>query len=143
MKESDISKVHAIESNAHVTPWSESLLRDCVLVGYDCRVLEIDQDIAGYIIARNHDNQSHILNFCIAKKLQSKGYGRQLLQAFVTSQAKDLSIYSIFLEVRQGNSSALRLYESFGFLQVEIKKSYYQDEDGVENAVLLKKTFDR
>ena len=140
MKDSDIDKVYAIETSAHITPWSESILRDCVLVGYDCRVLEINNEIGGYIIARYHDNQSHILNLCIAKPLQSKGYGRQLLQTFLTSQPNHLPIHSILLEVRASNSRALHLYKSFGFKQTEIKKSYYQDADGFENAVLLKKT---
>ncbi|RYW12480.1 ribosomal-protein-alanine N-acetyltransferase, partial [Legionella pneumophila] len=40
MKDSDIENVYSIETNVHIAPWSKDILRDCVLVGYDCRVLE-------------------------------------------------------------------------------------------------------
>ncbi|HAU2359855.1 ribosomal-protein-alanine N-acetyltransferase, partial [Legionella pneumophila] len=42
MKDSDIENVYSIETNVHIAPWSKDILRDCVLVGYDCRVLEIN-----------------------------------------------------------------------------------------------------
>ena len=56
MRDTDIDDVYAIETNVHIAPWSKEILRDCVFVGYDCRVLEIHIEniptIAGYIISR-------------------------------------------------------------------------------------------
>lgn len=40
MTESDIDAVYAIEKDVHIAPWSRDILRDCVRVGYDCRVFE-------------------------------------------------------------------------------------------------------
>ncbi|CAM2911034.1 ribosomal protein S18-alanine N-acetyltransferase [Legionella worsleiensis] len=143
MKESDIDNVYSIETNVHITPWSRDILRDCVLVGYDCRVLEINNGdnpiLGGYIISRVSNNTCHILNLCIAKPLQSKGLGRKLIQTVLYSLSKFTDTQNVILEVRPSNYSALRLYESLGFETVEIKKGYYKDAHGVEDAWLLRK----
>ncbi|HAU0618307.1 TPA: GNAT family N-acetyltransferase, partial [Legionella pneumophila] len=128
MKDSDIENVYSIETNVHIAPWSKDILRDCVLVGYDCRVLEINNGdssiLAGYIISRISNNSCHILNLCIAKPLQSKGLGRKLLQTVLYSLSKYTQTESVILEVRPSNSAALHLYETMGFEKVEIKKDY-------------------
>ncbi|HAU0555932.1 TPA: ribosomal protein S18-alanine N-acetyltransferase, partial [Legionella pneumophila] len=130
MKDSDIENVYSIETNVHIAPWSKDILRDCVLVGYDCRVLEINNGdssiLAGYIISRISNNSCHILNLCIAKPLQSKGLGRKLLQTVLYSLSKYTQTESVILEVRPSNSAALHLYETMGFEKVEIKKDYYK-----------------
>ncbi|CEG56933.1 ribosomal protein S18-alanine N-acetyltransferase [Legionella fallonii] len=141
MKETDIDNVYAIETSVHVAPWSRNILRDCVLVGYDCRVLEITDEnsgavLGGYIIARVSNNTCHVLNFCIAKQLQSKGWGRKLLQTFLDSLSE---VGSVVLEVRPSNSTALHLYQTMGFEQLELKKEYYKDSHGIEDAILLRK----
>ncbi|HAU0457849.1 TPA: ribosomal protein S18-alanine N-acetyltransferase, partial [Legionella pneumophila] len=132
MKDSDIENVYSIETNVHIAPWSKDILRDCVLVGYDCRVLEINNGdssiLAGYIISRISNNSCHILNLCIAKPLQSKGLGRKLLQTVLYSLSKYTQTESVILEVRPSNSAALHLYETMGFEKVEIKKDYYKDK---------------
>ncbi|MFO3214829.1 ribosomal protein S18-alanine N-acetyltransferase [Legionella pneumophila serogroup 1] len=143
MKDSDIENVYSIETNVHIAPWSKDILRDCVLVGYDCRVLEINNGdssiLAGYIISRISNNSCHILNLCIAKPLQSKGLGRKLLQTVLYSLSKYTQTESVILEVRPSNSAALHLYETMGFEKVEIKKDYNKDKNTVEDAILLKK----
>lgn len=144
MKDSDIDNVYAIETDVHIAPWSKEILRDCVLVGYDCRVLEINHGdspiLGGYIISRISADNCHILNFCVAKPLQSKGFGRKLLQTMLYSLSKFSQIHYAILEVRQSNAVALHLYETMGFERVEIKKEYYKDKHSTEDALLLKKT---
>lgn len=144
MKDTDIDNVYAIETSVHVAPWSRNILRDCVLVGYDCRILEINDEhnsqvVGGYIIARIADNACHILNFCIAKPFQAKGWGRKFLETFIHSLSEDNRLASVVLEVRPSNNSALHLYQTMGFEQVEIKKEYYKDKNGIEDGILLKK----
>ncbi|MDP3268293.1 MAG: ribosomal protein S18-alanine N-acetyltransferase [Legionella sp.] len=147
MKDSDIDNVYAIETDVHIAPWSRDILRDCVLVGYDCRVLELNNGdspiLGGYIISRLSENNCHILNFCIAKPLQSKGLGRKLLQTMIYSLSKFTHVDSVILEARPSNRAALHLYTSIGFEKIEIKKDYYKDKDHVEDAVLLKKLIAR
>lgn len=143
MNDADLDGVYSIETNVHITPWSKEILRDCVLVGYDCRIIEIDSGgsslLGGYIISRHSENKCHILNFCIAKSLQSQGYGRKFLEAVLDSLSQKKDIYSVVLEVRPSNIAALHLYETMGFQQVEVRKNYYKDNGGTEDAILLEK----
>ncbi len=64
MKESDIDNVYAIETDVHITPWTKEILKECIIIGYECFVLEMQQGetpiIAGFIISRLHQNECHI-----------------------------------------------------------------------------------
>ena len=84
-------------------------------------------------------NTCHILNFCIAKPIQSKGYGRKFLEAFLFSLSNHLKLDSVVLEVRPSNGIALDLYYSLGFEQIELKKGYYVDQNKTEDAIVLQK----
>lgn len=141
MTESDIDAVYAIEKCPYC-PLSRDILRDCVRVGYDCRVFETNVAdnlvIVGYLISRISNNCSHILNFCIAKSFQSQGYGRRFLQNVLNSLIQLSHIEYVVLEVRPSNKIALSLYQSMGFEQAEIKPAYYTDNNNVEDAILLK-----
>ena len=144
MQQSDIDSVYAIELAAHRAPWGSNILSDCVLVGYDCRVLEVDTasgfEIASYVISRYNENTCHVLNLCVAPALQGKGYGRHLLQNVIDSPAKEV-VNTMTLEVRPSNHVALRLYQNMGFEQVAIKRGYYRDADGIEDGVVLQKHY--
>ncbi|STY29385.1 GCN5-related N-acetyltransferase [Legionella wadsworthii] len=143
MTESDIDAVYAIEKSVHIAPWDRDILRDCVRVGYDCRVFESgpkeNTSICGYIISRHAGNCCHILNFCIAKPFQSQGNGRLFLQEVLSSLDEIKSLDYVILEVRPSNKTALHLYTSMGFEQIEIKPAYYVEENNIEDAIVLRK----
>jgi [ribosomal protein S18]-alanine N-acetyltransferase len=142
MQQTDIDRVYSIELLSHRTPWSRDILSDCVLVGYDCRVLEFTIDgtlqIVGYIICRYSFNVCHILNISVDPAKQRQGFGKLLLKTLLDSLNK-ANIDTVILEVRPSNVAAIALYEKFGFLRDSIKKSYYKDNTGEEDAILLKK----
>ena len=142
MQPDDVDDVFNIEMAAHRAPWSRDILRDCVLVNYDCRILEVYNDIgcilASYIICRYDENRCHVLNLCVAPSMQGNGYGQLLLQNVIESQ-QVTAVHTIILEVRPSNLAAMRLYQKMGFLQTGIKAGYYRDDLGVEDAVVLQK----
>ena len=142
MQIDDVDIVYKIETNAHRSPWSQEVLRDCITVGYDCRVLELikgkRESIAGYLICRYAFDTCHILNLCISNTMQNKGLGKVLLTSLLNSLAKP-GVTNIILEVRPSNKSALKLYLANGFSQYDVKKAYYSDEDGAEDAIMLKR----
>ncbi|KTD22817.1 GCN5-related N-acetyltransferase [Legionella lansingensis] len=146
MQQSDIDRVYTIEKSSHLAPWSRDILSDCVLVGYDCRVLETitksAKQIVGYIICRKSLNICHILNLCVDISAQRKGYGQKLLQAVLNSLAGS-QFDTVILEVRPSNKAALRLYEKFGFQKDTVKEAYYKDEHGEEDAILLKRVISK
>lgn len=142
MQFSDTDEVYSIELKGHQIPWSRDILNDCVLVGYDCQVLEQKKKnkkrIVGYIISRQSLTVYHILNLCIMPTMQGKGLGKRLLKTII-NRLKDSSIDSIILEVRPSNRQAINLYQKFGFQLDSIKKDYYQSTKGPEDAWLLRK----
>lgn len=143
MKDADIDNVYSIETNVHMPPWDKDIFTNCILAGYDCRVLEINTGnshiLGGYIISRPNNTNCHILNCCIAKPLQGKGYGRKLLQTVLYSLEQFTETKAVALEIRASNHIAIHLYESLGFYQKEIKKEYYTDTSGTEDAIFLEK----
>lgn len=143
MTESDLDTVYEIETRSHITPWKKNILNDCLLVGYDCWVLECRQQdsstLVGFLIARCSESKCHILNLCIDKSQQLQGYGRTLLTSYLAFVSHYSQIHTILLEVRKSNSAALHLYNALGFEHTETKKDYYVDVNGSEDAVVLEK----
>lgn len=141
MHNKDIDAVYAIETEVHLAPWTRGILKECVLVGYDCRVLEVDYGesflLGGYLIARQSNNNYHILNYAVAKTLQQQGYGRLLLQTVIDSLSPSEIIQSITLEVRLSNQIAIHLYETMGFQRTSIKQGYYNEGPDTEDAIVL------
>lgn len=147
MQTNDIDRVYAIEFSSHRAPWSRDILHNCVLVGYNCLVLEETLDakpplIVGYVICRHTFKICHILNLCIDIAHQGRGFGRYLMQELLASLSKN-AVSTLMLEVRPSNHTAIVLYESLGFHRDIVKKDYYKDNNGItEDALVLKKQLD-
>ena len=145
MLNEDIDTVYEIERNTHITPWNKEIIQDCLLVGYDCKILEFYKEktnkfeIIGYSIARYYEQSYHLLNICIIKTMQGRGFGKQFLQAILSALENDDRVDYIVLEVRLSNNPALNLYKSLGFEHSFIKKDYYKDSASKEDALVLKK----
>jgi ribosomal-protein-alanine N-acetyltransferase len=71
--------------------------------------------------------------------LQGKGLGSRLLKT-LERIARAANRETCFLEVRQSNFAAIRLYLNAGFNEVGIRKGYYPAEFGRENAMVMAKT---
>jgi len=87
-------------------------------------VLEIERKIIGYIFQRIIDNQKHIINLAIDIPFQHKGYGRFLLKNILKDDSDDTNV---FLEVKEANFPAIKLYNDLGFVEVQKKDNYYSD----------------
>lgn len=132
----DMSQVIAIETGAHKNPWTEAIFRTCVERGYRCWVLEVDRQVIGYALALQHVDEDHLLNLAIVPKMQQKGYGQHLLQHMIADAKSLEGVRRILLEVRISNTPAIQLYEKNGFLQMSLRKNYYQAGDKREHALV-------
>ena len=74
MHELDVPVVVAIERSAYQFPWSEGIFRDCLRVGYICRLAEVDGEIAGYGIMSIGAGEAHILNVCVRDECRGRGF---------------------------------------------------------------------
>jgi [ribosomal protein S18]-alanine N-acetyltransferase len=138
MHELDVPMVVAIERAAYQFPWSEGIFRDCLRVGYVCRVIAVGDDTAGYGIMSVGAGEAHILNVCVRDDYRCRGLARKLL-LYLLDRARLAGMYEAFLEVRPSNTAAARLYQSLGFEQVGIRRGYYQATVGREDAAVLRR----
>jgi [ribosomal protein S18]-alanine N-acetyltransferase len=138
MHELDVPAVVAIERAAYQFPWSEGIFRDCMRVGYVCRVLDVGGDMAGYGIMSVGAGEAHILNICIRDDYRGRGFARRVL-VYLLDRARASGMDEAFLEVRPSNTAAARLYYSMGFEQVGVRRGYYQASMGREDAAVLRR----
>ena len=139
MMEMDLPEVAAIEQKSYAFPWSETIFRDCLRVGYTCRALELAGQIIGYGVMSLGAGEAHILNLCVREEFRIVGFGRRVLEHMLERAAAS-GISEAFLEVRPSNLAAIRLYQHLGFEQIGIRRGYYQAPDGREDAIVLKLT---
>ena len=137
MRAGDVPAVVLIERAAYQFPWSEGIFRDCLRVGYVCRVVAAGEDVAGYGVMSVGAGEAHVLNLCIAEAHRCRGLGRQLLRSLLEC-AGSAGAAEVFLEVRPSNITAIRLYLALGFEQVGMRRGYYQAVNGREDAAVLK-----
>ena len=138
MRASDVAEVVAIERAAYQFPWSEGIFRDCLRVGYVCRVVDVGGEMAGYGIMSVGAGEAHILNVCIRDEFRCRGLARKIL-AYLLDRARSAGMHEAFLEVRPSNTAAARLYHSMGFEQVGVRRGYYQAAVGREDAAVLRR----
>jgi ribosomal-protein-alanine N-acetyltransferase len=140
MTPSDVPRVAAVERASYPFPWSEGIFRDCLRVGYLCRVAECEGEIVGYGIVAMGAGEAHILNICIAGHVRGRGIGRRMMQLLL-ERSLQAGMQDVFLEVRPSNPHAISLYQSLGFNEVGRRRGYYQAEVGREDALVLKLSF--
>jgi ribosomal-protein-alanine N-acetyltransferase len=131
MRETDLPVVAALERSAYQFPWTEGIFRDCLRVGYVCRVIELGRadeavELIGYGILSVGAGEAHVLNLCVAAEFRCRGFGRLMLGHLI-DRARGF-----------GARDAFRLYQSMGFEQIGVRRGYYQATAGREDAVVLK-----
>jgi len=138
MRVPDAAEVVALERASYQFPWSEGIFRDCLRVGYVCRVMTVDRQVAAYGVMSLGAGEAHILNLCVGEAFRCRGVGKRLLTSLV-ERAVLAGMGEAFLEVRPSNTAAIRLYLSLGFEQVGMRRGYYQAVGGREDAAVLRR----
>ena len=142
MRGVDVADVVAIERASYQFPWSEGIFRDCLRVGYVCRVVTVSRQVMGYGVMSLGAGEAHILNLCVGETYRCRGVGRRLLGSLI-ERAAAAGMADAFLEVRPSNTAAIRLYLSQGFEQVGMRRGYYQAVNGREDAAVLRRALRR
>jgi polysaccharide biosynthesis protein PslH len=99
---------------------------------YPFLVAEMDGKIAGFLVSRQTGpDEQEILNLAVDTKFRRQGVGEQLLR-------RELEMHPgyVFLEVRESNTAARKLYEKLGFREVGKRPNYY--ENPPETAIVMR-----
>ncbi|RSN76981.1 ribosomal-protein-alanine N-acetyltransferase [Acinetobacter haemolyticus] len=138
MQESDLESVFTIECLVQTHPWSKQQFQES-LASYQCTVYEQADQIVGFCILQPVLDEANLLLMAIHPSQQGRGLGYELLDYSIQHLKNDP--IQIFLEVRESNAAAIRLYEKSGFHQIDLRKNYYPNVDGSkEHAVIMVKT---
>ncbi len=133
--EPDIPRIIEIERSSYADPWEESLFIEAL--GENGKYLFVDEErneLAGYILFEPVLDEGHITNLAVDKKYRGRGIAAELLNK-VLDLAGKLNVKLIFLEVRESNVAAKKLYSKFGFKEIGRRKSYYSAAN--EDALVL------
>jgi len=139
MRPADLKAVAEVERASYQFPWGLGIFRDCLLAGYQSLVLDASRRICGYCIMSVAGGEAHLLNLCVHPGCQGLGFGRKLL-VDALARVRHGGVETVFLEVRPSNDAAIALYRSLGFRLIGRRPSYYQAQDGREDAVIFAAT---
>jgi ribosomal-protein-alanine N-acetyltransferase len=141
MAATDLETVLDIEYLSFTTPWPRDIflgeLRDSKLAHlFVARLAEGEQQgrVVGYSCTWVVADEMHITSFAVHPSFRRQHVGHQLL-AGILSRAVELGCRQAVLEVRASNRGAQRLYGSFGFAPVTVRKRYYADDH--EDAIVM------
>jgi ribosomal-protein-alanine acetyltransferase len=132
----DIDAVLGIESVVQAYPWTRGNFTDALASGYLCYVDEAAGELRGYAILMPAVDEAELLTIAVAAAQQRRGLGRVMLAAML-AVARSSGMQRVFLEVRAANVAAIALYRSAGFVEVGVRRGYYQNASGSENAVVM------
>lgn len=137
MKLEDCEQVAIIEEESFSMPWSLQAFQDTLeMKNYRYFVAERNGEILGYCGFIFVLDEAEIPNVCVKLSERQQGIGKQMLTV-LEKEAKELGINILYLEVRESNQAARKLYSFFGFEEDGIRKDFY--ELPKENAILMHK----
>ena len=141
MEASDIQTVIALDRQSFSLPWPKSAFHYEVEknAASRCWVAELIEDgkdpvVVGMIVVWLILDEVHIATISVSSTYRQLHIGQRLL-AHTLLDAVNLGAKKAFLEVRKGNLAARELYRKFGFIEVGVRRWYYQDNR--EDAILL------
>lgn len=98
-------------------------------------VIEEAARVRGFVIGRVVNQEWEIENIAVAGPARRRGLGTRLLGEFLDI-ARSQGAKTVFLEVRESNLAARRLYEKWAFTESGRRHFYYREP--VEDAVVYR-----
>ena len=132
----DLRAICAIDQASFTQPWQphtfEQALNDSK---YIVLVAQSNEMVCGFGVAYTVGDEGEIATFAVDAAMRGQGVGDAIFNGLL-AECTSRGAHMVFLEVRQSNLAAQRLYKRFGFEVVGQRRNYY--EDG-ETALIMKK----
>lgn len=126
--------VFQLENECFFDPYSLSSLRKDFSDERNICIGAFENDkLIAYLICTTVLDEAELQRIAVTSSLRGKGIASSLMSHLI-DECLSLNISYIFLEVRESNVSARKLYEKHNFVQTGLRKKYYRDNG--ENAVL-------
>lgn len=115
------------------SPWTQKMIaQDLEREDIHFYVLREGADLVALCVFQDLTGEREILQVGVLPTYRGRGLARRLLDSLPKGQP-------YFLEVRESNQVARRLYESVGFVEVGRRPAYYQNP--FEDALVMKGEF--
>jgi ribosomal-protein-alanine N-acetyltransferase len=101
-------------------------------------IIEEEAGVQGFIAGRALGEEWEIENIAVAGPARRRGLGTRLLGEFL-DLARGRGASTVFLEVRESNLAARRLYEKWAFVECRRSKLYYREPE--EDAIAYQMGF--
>lgn len=132
----DVDAVLALEQSVQAYPWTRGNFCDALDSGYLCFVDESAGEIRGYAVLMPGVDEAELLTIGVAAAYQRQGLGGAMLSEMLAA-AVGKSLTRVFLEVRASNLAAIALYCRAGFAEIGVRRAYYHNSDGSEDALVM------
>jgi ribosomal-protein-alanine N-acetyltransferase len=138
----DVAEVVRIERESFSDPWSAADFVSVMSMPQAIFLVAVDASglVAGYVMSMVVADESEILNIAVDPSRRGGAIGGILLDAALTA-GEAQGVVSTFLEVRESNEPAIRLYRSRGFEEISRRKKYYRSP--AEDALVLRRAMQR
>ncbi len=136
----DLEVVADLTHRADPFGWTLRNFSDAHASGNTLTVLSVDGRTAGIAAVLHVIDESELLEIAVEPAMQGKGFGKALLKEAM-SLARRNGAARMFLEVRESNARARKMYTSFGFEETGRRKNYYPTGNGREDAILMTAQF--
>jgi [ribosomal protein S18]-alanine N-acetyltransferase len=136
----DLPEVIALERDCYSDPWPASsfaALPENERVFFSIARDDVRQHLAGYVVAWYVLDEGELANLAVAPDDRGRGIGQALLDA-VLADAVSRKTLQLYLEVRESNTAARRLYAGRNFQEIGRRKQYYRSPR--EDALILRRT---
>lgn len=110
--------------------WTTSQLAGALGIADTWAQLGRDGDeVFGFSLTRRIIDEAELMLVAVPPDQRGRGYGRRLVEGAMEA-ARQRGARTMFLEVRDGNEAALRLYRSLGFTAAGRRQNYYTGAAG-------------
>jgi len=137
--EKDVGQIADLDKICFSVPWSEQAfdkeLKENDLAFYILAEVKDTSQIVGYAGVWLIQGEGHITNVAVHPEFRRKHIGMEIVEVLMKESRKQAGTKTFTLEARKSNTVAIELYKKFGFVEVGIRKGYYQENK--EDAVIM------
>jgi ribosomal-protein-alanine N-acetyltransferase len=133
----DLDAIERIENAVYPTPWSRSMFAGELAKPSSLSLGGFDPDsgrLVAYLVVSRYVDAWHIMNLAVDPDWRRLGVASRLLDELFELTGSDPR-RGYTLEVRVSNTTAIALYEHFGFESSGLRRGYYTDNR--EDALIM------
>ena len=131
----DACEIALMEGEIFTDAWSEDDILGVICTeGSMCYTALSENIPIAYIIGRKISPEGEIYRIATRPEYRRRGIAYRLLDYAVKCERGD-GVENIFLEVREQNLPARKLYTAYGFKECGMRKNYYKNPS--DNAIIM------